>query len=117
MELLVATWTLRIALIGALLVAGISVSAGATMLDAVERAVIASFALTLLGRKLIGWLQTPEQRMLKLRAKREAARKGPKAAPEKKTKDSKPAPAKKSKKAAPDPKRSLAPDATASATP
>lgn len=74
MELLVATWTLRLALVGSLAVAAISVSAGATIIDAVERAVVAAFALTLLGRLLIGWLQTPEQRMLKLRRRREAAR-------------------------------------------
>ena len=106
MELLVAAWTLRIALVGSLVVAGISLSAGATVLDAVERAVIAAFALTLLGRKLVGWLQTPEQRMLKLRARREAARKGPK-----------PAPAKKPKKVAREPKRAPTPDGAASATP
>jgi predicted lipid-binding transport protein (Tim44 family) len=74
MELLVATWTLRLALVGSMAVAAISISAGATIIDAVERAVIAAFALTLLGRMLIGWLQTPEQRMLKLRRRREAAR-------------------------------------------
>jgi hypothetical protein len=74
MELLVATWTLRLALVGSLAVAAISVSAGASIIEAVERSVVVAFALTLLGRLLIGWLQTPEQRMLKLRRRREAAR-------------------------------------------
>jgi hypothetical protein len=73
MELLVATWTLRLALVGALAVAGISLSAGAPVIDAVDRAVIAAFAFTVLGRKVIGWLETPQQRMLRLRARREAA--------------------------------------------
>lgn len=74
MELLVATWTLRLALVGAVAVAGASLSSGATVIDAVDRAVLAAFALTFLGRQLIGWLETPEQRMLRLRARREKAR-------------------------------------------
>jgi hypothetical protein len=73
MELLVATWTLRLALVGAVAVAAVSLSAGAGLIDAVDRAVLAAFALTFLGRQLIGWLETPEQRMLRLRARREAA--------------------------------------------
>ena len=72
MELLVATWTLRLALVGSLAVIGASLSAGATLVDAVERAVVASFALTFLGRQLVGWLETPEQKMLRLRARRGA---------------------------------------------
>ena len=106
MELLVATWTLRLALVGSLAVAAISVSAGATIIDAVERAVIAAFALTLLGRMLIGWLQTPEQRMLKLRRRREAARRRGTAAG-----DQKP-----SKQATRDRKRAPALDGPASST-
>jgi hypothetical protein len=73
MELLVATWTVRLALVGAVVVAGVSLSAGAALIDAVDRAVLAAFALTVLGRQLIGWLETPEQRMLRLRTRREAA--------------------------------------------
>ncbi len=75
MELLVATWTLRLALVGALAVAAISVSAGATM-HRRRRARRASppSPSPLLGRLLIGWLETPEQRMLRLRRRREAAR-------------------------------------------
>jgi hypothetical protein len=107
MELLVATWTLRLALVGSLAVAGISLSAGATVIEAAERAVIAAFALTLLGRQLIGWLQTPEQRMLRLRVRREAARAGVASARE----------PKRSKGAARDPKRTPAPDRPASTTP
>lgn len=73
MELLVATWTLRLALVGSVAVAGVSLSSGASLIDAVDRAVLAAFALTFLGRQLIGWLETPEQRMLRLRARRSAA--------------------------------------------
>jgi hypothetical protein len=104
MELLVATWTLRLALAGSLAVAGISISAGATILEAVERSVIVAFALTLLGRKLIGWLQTPEQKMLRLRVQRDAARAG-----------GKPAKAqKRAKQASRDPNRAAARDGAAS---
>ena len=110
MELLVATWTLRLALVGSLAVAGISLSAGATVIEAAERAVIAAFALTLLGRQLMGWLQTPEQRMLRLRARREASRKG--AAPARETKSSA-----KAGKAAREPKGAPAPGGPASSTP
>lgn len=80
MELLVATWTLRLALVASLAVAGISLSAGSTVVEAVDRSVIAAFAFTFLGRLFIGWLETPEQRMLRLRARRDAARSGGKAA-------------------------------------
>lgn len=74
MELLVATWTLRIALIGSLAAAGVSVAAGMTVIEAVDRAALTAFALTLLGRLLVGWLETPEQRLRRLRAKRALAR-------------------------------------------
>jgi hypothetical protein len=70
MELLVATWTIRLALLGALLVGWISVASGLSLLDVVVRAALAAFALTFAGRQLIGWLETPEQRMLRLRARR-----------------------------------------------
>lgn len=76
MELLVATWTLRVSLVASVAVAAVSISVGTTVIEAVDRAVIAAFALTFLGRQLIGWLETPEQRMVRLRAKRESARAG-----------------------------------------
>lgn len=79
MELLVATWTLRIAFAGALVVGWLTVSAGGTPVDAVDRAALAAFAFTLLGRKLIGWLETPEQKMQRLRANRAKSGKRPKA--------------------------------------
>ncbi len=74
MELLVAAWTARLALVGALLVGWISLAAGATMLDVAIRVAIAAFVLTYAGRLLIGWLETPEQKMLRLRAGRSSQR-------------------------------------------
>ena len=106
MELLVATWTLRLTLVGSLAALGVSLSAGATVIDAVDRAAITAFALTLVGRQLIGWLETPEQRMLRLRARRDAARGHAK--PERERK--------RPKGAAPDPNATAAPDAQAGAT-
>jgi len=70
MELLVATWTTRLTLIGALLVGWISLASGLSMVDVAMRITLASFALTLAGRQIMGWLETPEQRMLRLRLSR-----------------------------------------------
>jgi hypothetical protein len=74
MELLVATWTTRLALVGALLVGWISLASGATMLDVAIRIALAAFILTYAGRLLMGWLETPEQKMLRLRASRTSRR-------------------------------------------
>ncbi len=74
MELLVATWTTRLALVGALLVGWISYAAGATMLEVALRIGLAAFALTTVGLLLMGWLETPEQKMLRLRAGRSRKR-------------------------------------------
>jgi hypothetical protein len=76
MELLVATWTLRISLLASVVVGAVSMSVGTTVIEAVDRSVIAAFAFTFLGRQLIGWLETPEQRRVRRRAQREAARAG-----------------------------------------
>ena len=70
MELLVATWTVRLTLIGALGVAVLSLSAGATIVDAANRAAITAFVFTFAGRWLIGALETPEQRIARLRSRR-----------------------------------------------
>jgi hypothetical protein len=67
MELLVATWTVRLAFIGALGVAGISLAAGSLLPDAVIRAAFVAFVFTFGGRQLIGFLETPEQRLARLR--------------------------------------------------
>lgn len=82
MELLVATWTVRLAFIGALGVAGISLAAGSLVPDAVIRAAFVAFVFTLGGRLLIGFLETPEQRLARLRRER-AGRAGKGAKPAK----------------------------------
>jgi len=73
MELFVATWTVRFALVGAVGVAGISLASGSLVPDAVIRAVLVAFVFTIGGRLLIGALETPEHRVARLR--RERARK------------------------------------------
>jgi hypothetical protein len=81
MQVLVATWTLRIAIVAAFAVGGVSYQAGASAIDCVDRALAAAVGFTLAGRWLLGWLEPPEIRMLKLRRRREAQRaKGRKAA-------------------------------------
>jgi hypothetical protein len=70
MELLVATWTVRLAFVGALGVAGISLASGSVLPDAVIRAAFVAFVFTLGGRLLIGFLETPEQRLVRLRHER-----------------------------------------------
>jgi hypothetical protein len=81
MQLLVATWTLRIAILAALAVGGVSYQAGASAIDCVDRALAAAVGFTLAGRFLLNWLEPPELRMLKMRKRREAKRaKGNKAA-------------------------------------
>lgn len=67
MELLVATWTVRLALVGALLVGGISLASGVGPVDLAVRAGLTAFLLTLLGRQAMGWLETPEQKLVRLR--------------------------------------------------
>jgi len=74
MELLIATWTVRLARVGALLVGWISLAAGATMIDVAVRIALAAFVLTYAGRLMMGWLETPEQKMLRLRAGRSRKR-------------------------------------------
>lgn len=81
MELFVATWTLRVAIVAALAVGGASYSAGTPVVEAVDRAMAAAVLFTFAGRWLTGWLEPPERRLLRMRKKREARRaKGAKAA-------------------------------------
>jgi hypothetical protein len=61
MQLLVATWTIRVAIIAALAVGGSSSMAAAVL-------------FTFAGRWLMGWLEPPERRLLRMRQKREARR-------------------------------------------
>jgi hypothetical protein len=74
MQLLVATWTLRIAIVAALAVGGVSYQSGASAIDCVDRALAAAVGFTLAGRWLMGWLEPPEVRMLKMRRRREKKR-------------------------------------------
>jgi len=70
MELFVATWTMRVSILAALAVGYVSYQAGATTLDCVDRALAAAVAFLIAGRMLIGWLEPPEKKMLRMRAKR-----------------------------------------------
>jgi membrane protein implicated in regulation of membrane protease activity len=74
MDLLVATWTLRMAIVAALAVGGASYSAGTPAVEAVDRALAAAVFFTLAGRWLMGWLEPPERKMLRMRKRRDAHR-------------------------------------------
>jgi hypothetical protein len=74
MQLLVSTWTLRIATVAALAVGIVSYQAGAPEIDSVDRALATAVAFTLAGRWLLGWLEPPEVRMLRMRKRRESKR-------------------------------------------
>jgi len=70
MELLVATWTMRVAIVAALAVGYVSYQAGAATIDCVDRALMAAVAFLIAGRMLIGWLEPPEKKLLRMRIKR-----------------------------------------------
>jgi hypothetical protein len=74
MELLVATWTLRIAIVAALAVGGVSHFAGTPAIESVDRAMAAAVAFTFAGRWLLGWLEPPERKLVRLRRRREQGR-------------------------------------------
>jgi hypothetical protein len=76
MELLVATWTVRLTLVGMLLVGWISLQAGLGMLDMVIRVAVTAFVLLFAGRQALGWLETPEQKLARMRARRRTKKKG-----------------------------------------
>ncbi len=103
MELLVATWTVRLVAVAALAVAGLSYTSGAPLLDSIDRALVAAFVFSLTGKWLMGWLETPETKLLRMRQRREAqrAKGGGKAQkPAKAEKGGRAAPAAKAEKAA-----------------
>jgi hypothetical protein len=70
MELLVATWTVRLTFVGMLIVGWITLQSGLGLLDVVIRVALTAFVLLFAGRQALGWLETPEQRMARLRTKR-----------------------------------------------
>jgi hypothetical protein len=74
MELLVAGWTVRLTLLAAVVVGGLTLQAGLGPLEAAIRAAFAAALFTSAGRIAIGLLETPEQRLLRLRARRERER-------------------------------------------
>lgn len=70
MELLIATWTMRVAIVAALAVGFVSYQAGTAVLDCVDRALVIAVAFLFAGRFLIGWLEPPERKLLRMRADR-----------------------------------------------
>jgi hypothetical protein len=70
MELLVATWTVRLTLVAILVVGWITVSSGLGLLDAVIRTALVAFVLLFAGRQALNWLETPEQKLARLRDRR-----------------------------------------------
>jgi hypothetical protein len=74
MELFVAAWTLRAAIVAALAVGAASYAAGTAPITSADRALAAAVLFTFAGRWLVGWLEPPERRLLRMRKKREARR-------------------------------------------
>lgn len=76
MELLVAGWTVRLAFLAAVVVGGLTLQAGLGPIEVALRAAFAAAVFTTLGRLALGALETPEQRLVRLRARRQARRAG-----------------------------------------
>jgi hypothetical protein len=74
MELMVASWTIRIALFAALAVGAASYAGGTSAIVSVDRGMAAAVLFTFAGRWLLGWLEPPERRLLRMRRKRDARR-------------------------------------------
>ena len=74
MELFVATWALRVSVIAALAVGGVSYYSGTPAMESVDRALVVAVGFTFAARFLMGWLEPPERKMLRLRRRREQAR-------------------------------------------
>jgi hypothetical protein len=70
MELLVATWTIRLTLVAMLVVGWVSLNSGLGMLDVVLRVGVTALVLSFAGKWLMGYLETPEQKLARLRAQR-----------------------------------------------
>lgn len=73
MEMLVATWTVRLTLLGMLIVGFLSWSAGVTMLEMVLKVAATALALLFAGRQVLGLLESPEQKMVRTLRKGKAA--------------------------------------------
>ena len=70
MELLVATWTVRLTLVGMLATGWITYSAGMGLLDVAIRVAVVAVALLFAGRLALGWLETPDQKLARMHARR-----------------------------------------------
>ncbi len=76
MELVIVTWSMRITALATLAVGAASLLSGAPVIDAVDRAVAVAFVFTMVARVLLDRLEPPEKKILRMRARREARRKG-----------------------------------------
>jgi hypothetical protein len=74
MELVVVSWGIRCTFLAAVAVVGVSTLAGAPIVDAVDRAVLAALVFTIATGWLLDRLEPPERRLQRLRAKRMAKR-------------------------------------------
>ncbi len=69
MEMVVALWSLRLALVGAAAVTLASLLAGSPLLDAIDRGLLAAVAFTFAGGWLLDRLEPPGQRLQRARAR------------------------------------------------
>ena len=74
MELVVVSWGMRVTLVAAAAVTVISLLSGAAIIDAADRGAAVALAFTLFARWVLDRLETPEQRLLRLRAQRQKRR-------------------------------------------
>ena len=70
MEVVVVQWAIRFALVAGLGAGALSLAAGAELMDAVIRALIAALAFLLVARFLLDRLEPPEMKLARLRARR-----------------------------------------------
>ena len=69
MEMVVALWSLRLALVGAAAVTLASCLAGSPLLDAIDRGLLAAVAFTFAGGWLLDRIEPPELRLQRARAR------------------------------------------------
>ena len=70
MEIVVVQWAIRFALVAGIGAGALSLAAGAEIVDAVIRALIASLAFLLVAGFLLDRLEPPETKLARMRAKR-----------------------------------------------
>jgi hypothetical protein len=74
MELVVVTWTVRLALVASLGVGAVSYLAGNDAIDIAIRSLLAALAFFVAARFLLDRLEAPEQRLARLQARRSGGR-------------------------------------------